>query len=76
MTNKELKDFVEETRNELGETLDEIDERLKPKNLAKQAMNWVSVSYDRSPGKWLTGIAVGVVGTVALVLWAVLGDDD
>lgn len=76
MTNKVIKDFVAETRTELGETLDEIEQRLKPQNLAKQAMNWVSDSYDRNPTRWLIGIGVGLVGTVAAVLWALLGDDD
>ena len=76
MTNKKLKDFVAETREELSETLDEIDERLKPQNLAKEAMNWVSDSYDRKPTKWLIGIGVAVITAVAAVLWAVFGDDD
>ncbi len=76
MTNKKLKDFVAETREELSETLDEIDERLKPQNLAKEAMNWVSDSYDRNPTRWLIGIGVAVITAVAAVLWAVFGDDD
>ncbi len=76
MTNKKLKDFVAETREELSETLDEIDERLKPQNIAKDAMNWVSDSYNRNPSRWLIGIGVAVITTVAAVLWAVLGDDD
>lgn len=76
MTRKDAGDFVAQTRTELGETLDEIEERLKPRNLAKQAMNWVSDSYDRNPTRWLIGIAVGVVSGVAAVLWAVWGDDD
>lgn len=75
MSRKEVRDFVTVTRDDLGATLDEIEHRVSPKELSKQAVHWVSRSYDRNPGKWLVGIAVGAVATVAAILWAVTSDD-
>jgi hypothetical protein len=65
-----------ETREELGATLDEIEFRLTPKNLVNQATSWVSRSYDRNPSRWLMGIGVVLVGSVAAVLWAVFSRED
>jgi hypothetical protein len=76
MTNKKVKDFVVETRGELGATLDEIEHRLTPKNLVNQLTSWVSRSYDRNPAKWLVGIAVALVGAVSAVLWAIFSNED
>lgn len=75
MSKKELAEFVAQTREELGATLDEIEHRLSPKELSKQATSWVSDSYDRHPARWLIAGGVALVGAVAAVLWAVLGDD-
>jgi septation ring formation regulator EzrA len=76
MTNQKLKDFVSDTREELGSTLDEIETRLSPQHLSQQFTQWVSASYDRNPVRWLIGIAATVVAGVAAVLWAILGEDD
>lgn len=75
MSNRELKDFVEQTRNELGATLDEVEHRVSPSYLSEQALSWVSRSYDKNPAGWLIGIALAVVGGVAAVLWAIFSDD-
>ncbi len=76
MTNKKARDFVTETREELGETLDEIESRLQPKHLFEQFTTWVSRSYDRNPVRWLIGLGVAVVGSVAAVLWAIFGHNE
>lgn len=76
MTKKEVRSHVEKTRGELEATLDEIEYRLSPAQLGKTAVSWVSESYDRSPSRWLIGVAVVVVGAVAAVLWAVFSKDD
>jgi hypothetical protein len=58
VSRREVRDFVSVTRDDLGATLDEIEHRVSPKELSKQAIHWVSTSYDRNPGKWLLGIAL------------------
>ena len=75
MSRKEVRDFVTVTRDDLGATLDEIEHRLTPQELGKQAVHWVSKSYDRNPGKWLVGIGVGVIAPLAAIIWAVTSDD-
>ncbi len=75
MGKKQVQDYVEDTRNDLGATLDEIEHRLSPAELTKSGIAWVSNSYDRNPVAWLVGGAIAVVGVVASVLWA-LSDDD
>jgi hypothetical protein len=72
---KQTKDFVSETRDDLGATLDEIEHRLSPANLTKQALHMVSQSYERHPARWLIIGGVALVGSVAAVLWAFLSDD-
>lgn len=75
MSRKEVRDFVTVTRDDLGATLDEIEHRLTPQELGKQAVHWVSKSYDRNPGKWLVGIGVSLVASLAAIIWAVTSDD-
>lgn len=76
MSKKEVQDFVAQTRSELEDTLNEIEHRLSPQELGKQATSWIQDSYDRHPTRWLIGAGIAVVGAVAAVLWAVFGDDD
>ena len=75
MGKKQVQDYVQDTRNDLGATLNEIEHRLSPAELTKSGIAWVSNSYDRNPVAWLVGGAIAVVGVVASVLWA-LSDDD
>ncbi len=75
MGKKQVQDYVQDTRNDLGATLNEIEHRLSPAELTKSGIAWVSNSYDRNPMAWLVGGAIAVVGVVASVLWA-LSDDD
>ena len=76
MSKKDVQDFVEQTRSELENTLDEIEHRLSPQELTKQATTWISESYDRNPARWLIGGGIALLGFVAAVLWAVFSDDD
>lgn len=76
MSKKDVQNFVDQTRSELENTLDEIEHRLSPQELTKQATTWVSESYDRHPARWLIGGGIAVLGAVAAVLWAIFGDDD
>lgn len=76
MSNDELKNFVQSTRDELEATLDEVEHRVSPSYVSEQAFAWVSKSFDRHPVAWLSGIAVAVVGAVAAILWAVFDSDD
>jgi len=75
MSKKQVQDYVQDTRNDLGATLDEIEHRLSPAELTKSGIAWVSNSYDRNPMAWLVGGAIAVVGVVASVLWAFSDDD-
>ena len=75
MSKKQVQDYVQDTRNDLGATLDEIEHRLSPAELTKSGIAWVSNSYDRNPVAWLVGGAIAVVGVVASVLWAFSDDD-
>jgi hypothetical protein len=75
VSKREVSEFVAQTREELAATLDEIEHRLSPKELSKQATHWVSDSYDRHPARWLIAGGVALVGGVAAVLWAVFSDD-
>jgi len=75
MSKKQVQDYAQDTRNDLGATLDEIEHRLSPAELTKSGIAWVSSSYDRNPVAWLVGGAIAVVGVVASVLWAFSDDD-
>jgi len=75
MGKKQVQDYVQDTRNDLGATLNEIEHRLSPAELTKSGIAWVSNSYDRNPMAWLVGGAIAVVGVVASVLWAFSDDD-
>ena len=75
MSRKEVREFVSSTRDDLEATLDEIEHRITPAELAKQASGWVSRSYDRFPAAWLAGIGASAIAGVAAVLWAFTKDD-
>jgi type VI protein secretion system component VasF len=75
VSKREVVEFVSQTRAELSSTLDEIEHRLSPKEISREASRWVSNSYDRNPATWLIAGGVVVVGAVAAVLWAVFSDD-
>jgi hypothetical protein len=75
MSRKEVQNFVSSTRDDLEATLDEIEHRMTPAELTKQAAGWVSRSYDKAPGAWLVGIGVTAVAGVAAIIWALTKDD-
>jgi hypothetical protein len=72
---EDVRGFVESTRDDLGASLDEIEHRLTPQELARTTADWISRSYDKNPGAWLIGIGVSVVASVAAILWALTNDD-
>ena len=75
MSRSAVRTSVHETREDLGATLDEIEHRLRPDVIAKKAGAWVARSWDEDSTPWLIALGVTVVGAVAAVLWALLGED-
>ena len=75
MSRSTVRTYVHETREDLGATLDEIEHRLRPDVIAKKAGALVARSWDKDSTPWLIALGVTVVGAVAAVLWALLGDD-
>jgi len=75
MSRSTVRTYVQETREDLGATLDEIEHRLRPDVIAKKAGAWVARSWDEDSTPWLIALGVIVVGAVAAVLWALLGED-
>ncbi len=70
-----MENFVTETREELGATLDEIEHRLRPDVMSKKLMAWMSESFQKDSTPWLVAIGLAVLGAFAAILWAILGDD-
>ena len=75
MSRSTLRTYAQETREDLGATLDEIEHRLRPDVIAKKAGAWVARSWNEDSTPWLIALGVTVVGAVAAVLWALLGED-
>jgi len=75
MSRSTVRTYVQVTREDLGATLDEIEHRLRPDVIAKKAGAWVARSWDEDSTPWLIALGVTVVGAVAAVLWALLGED-
>ena len=75
MSRSTVRTYVQETREDLGATLDEIEHRLRPDVIAKKAGAWVARSWNEDSTPWLIALGVTVVGAVAAVLWALLGED-
>ena len=63
-------------RDQVGEYLDEIENRFTPSYLGGIASSLIRRSAAKHPVAWAVGSAVVVAGVIGLVAWAVLSDDD
>ena len=55
MSKKQVQDYVQDTRNDLGATLDEIEHRLSPAELTKSGIAWYRALMIETPwpGWWV-----------------------
>jgi chorismate mutase len=64
-----------ETRSELEQTLDAIQDRLNVrKQLGKYAAN-AKASYKSQPVPWIVGATAAAIVIGGLAAWAIFGDD-
>lgn len=62
-------------RTELGDTLDELSDRLNPGKALARLPETVRRSWRRDPVPWLIGGGVAIVVIAGAVAWAFLADD-
>jgi hypothetical protein len=64
-----------ETRSELEQTLDAIQDRLNlPKQLNKLSAR-AQASYKKRPVPWIVGATAAAIVIGGLAVWAIFGDD-
>lgn len=62
-------------RNELGETLDAIEDKFDVQKRASELSEKVQRSYEENPVPWIVGATAAVIVIGGLVAWAIFGDD-
>ncbi len=67
---------ADRARLALGAALDELEETLHPKNVARKAGRSLRQSFDTHRPVWGAIGAVVLAVVVGLVAWAVLSDDE
>jgi len=70
-----VKDAVNRTRNELGDTLDAIEDKLNVPKRAGELKEKVQRSYEENPVPWIVGATAAVIAIGGLVAWAIFSDD-
>lgn len=64
-------------RRQLGDTLDEIEEKFNVPKRTGELVDKAKVAYEKNPVPWIVGAAAVGVIVVGLVAWAIFsGDDD
>ena len=66
---------VAETRAELENTLDAIEDKLNVPKQVEKLTKRAEASYEKNPVPWIAGAATVAVGVVAIVAWALSSDD-
>lgn len=64
-----------QARDELGETLDAIEDKLNVKKRATELMENAQRSYDENPTPWIVGVTATLIAVGGIVAWALFGDD-
>ena len=69
-------DNIEQARAELERTLDAIEDKFNVGKRVDEVSTRVCSSYESNPLPWIIGAAAAAVSVVAVIAWAILGDDD
>ncbi|MBN9140434.1 MAG: DUF3618 domain-containing protein [Micrococcales bacterium] len=63
-------------RRQLGDTLDEIEDKFNVPKRTGELVDKAKVAYEKNPVPWIVGAAAVGVIVVGLVAWAIFGGDD
>jgi hypothetical protein len=66
---------VARARDQVGEYLDDIEQRFSPGHLAKVGSALVRASATRHPVVWAVSAAVGLGVVAGIVTWALMSDE-
>ncbi|WP_349899057.1 DUF3618 domain-containing protein [Parafrigoribacterium soli] len=75
MSTPAAEDSISETRAELEETLDAIEDKLNVPKQASRLAKKAQASYEDNPVPWIIGATAAIVVVGGLVAWAIFGDD-
>ncbi len=75
MTDPALQARADRVRNELGHTLDAIEDKLNPQKQFERLKETAKKSYDEQPVPWMVGAAAAAAVVIGLVAWALFTDD-
>ncbi|AWB88184.1 DUF3618 domain-containing protein [Homoserinimonas hongtaonis] len=62
-------------RDNLGETLDALEDKLNVKKRASELAENAKRSYDENPVPWIVGATAALLAVGGLVAWAIFSDD-
>lgn len=62
-------------RDELGHTLDAIEDKFDVQKRAGELTEKVKHSYEENPVPWIIGATAAVIVVGGLIAWAIFGDD-
>lgn len=66
---------AERAREELGETLDAIEDKFNVKKHAGEFSEKARRSYEENPVPWIVGATAALIAVGGLVAWALFSDD-
>ena len=69
------KNAAETAREQLGETLDAIEDKLNVPKRVTELKDRAAKSYDENPVPWIIGVTAAVIAVGGLIAWAVFSDD-
>ncbi|HXD62605.1 MAG TPA: DUF3618 domain-containing protein [Lacisediminihabitans sp.] len=75
MSTPTAENSISDTRAELEETLDAIEDKLNVPKQASRLAKKAQASYEENPVPWIIGATAAVIVIGGLVAWAIFGDD-
>ena len=75
MSTPTAENSISDTRAELEETLDAIEDKLNVPKQASRLAKKAQASYEDNPVPWIIGATAAVIVVGGLVAWAIFGDD-